>query len=79
MIICCRVISQLHNCLFLDARSSVNLMISEAFLRFFVEAIGHYGQYIITESDGTRAFQKDKFVKGWPACIYTCTISSIDI
>ncbi|XP_052220267.1 DENN domain-containing protein 2A-like isoform X2 [Dreissena polymorpha] len=47
-----------------EAKSSPNLMISEAFLRFFVEAVGHYGQFIVTQSDGTKSFQKDNFVKG---------------
>ncbi|KAL4225265.1 suppression of tumorigenicity 5 [Mactra antiquata] len=47
-----------------DAKNSPNLMISEAFLRFFVEAVGHYGQYIITVQDGKKIFQKEHFIKG---------------
>ncbi|XP_052799651.1 DENN domain-containing protein 2B-like isoform X2 [Mya arenaria] len=47
-----------------EAKMSANLMISEAFLRFFVEAIGHYGQYIINQADGTRVFQKEQFIHG---------------
>jgi len=39
-------------------------MISEAFLRFFVEAMGHYGQYVLTQPDGVKTFEKDAFVKG---------------
>ncbi|XP_045177331.2 uncharacterized protein LOC123537576 isoform X4 [Mercenaria mercenaria] len=47
-----------------DARNCPDLMISEAFVRFFVEAIGHYGQFIITQQDGKKIFQKENFVKG---------------
>ncbi|XP_060565637.1 uncharacterized protein LOC132724716 isoform X2 [Ruditapes philippinarum] len=47
-----------------DAKNSPDLMISEAFVRFFVEAIGHYGQFIITQQDGKRIFRKESFVKG---------------
>jgi hypothetical protein len=49
---------------FTDAKNSPDLMISEAFVRFFVEAIGHYGQFIITQQDGKRIFRKENFVKG---------------
>lgn len=32
-------------------------MMSEAFLRMFVEAVGHYAEHIITQQDGRRVFQ----------------------
>ena len=39
-------------------------MISEAFLLFFVEAIGHYGQHIHTQQGGKKLFKKEEFIKG---------------
>ncbi|KAJ8299542.1 hypothetical protein KUTeg_023602 [Tegillarca granosa] len=32
-------------------------MISEAFLRLFVEVVGHYGEHIYTQQDNKRVFQ----------------------
>ena len=43
-----------------DARSNPNLMISEAFLLFFVETVGHYGQHIHT--------QVSKEISLWHVC-----------
>ena len=39
-------------------------MISEAFLLFFVEAVGHYGQNIHTQQGGKKVFRKEEFIKG---------------
>ena len=41
---------------FSDEQSSQWLMVSEAFLRFFVETIGHFGQYVRTQQDGYKVF-----------------------
>ena len=49
---------------FADAKSNPNLMISEAFLLFFVEAVGHYGQHILTQQGGRKIFRKEEFIKG---------------
>ena len=32
-------------------------VVSEAFLRFFVETCGHYTEYICTQQDGLRVFE----------------------
>ena len=42
--------------IFTDARSSQNLMISETFLRMFVESVGHYSDHITTQQDGQKVF-----------------------
>ena len=39
-------------------------MISEAFLLFFVETVGHYGQHIHTQVGGKKTFKKEEFIKG---------------
>ncbi|KAL5006548.1 hypothetical protein ScPMuIL_015354 [Solemya velum] len=44
-----------------DARSSQNLMVSEAFLRFFVEAVSHFGEYFTVQQDGKKVFMKEVF------------------
>ncbi|XP_052065291.1 DENN domain-containing protein 2C-like isoform X2 [Mytilus californianus] len=46
-----------------DLKNAQNLLISEAFLRFFVEAVGHYGNHITTQQNGQLVFEKDSFVK----------------
>jgi hypothetical protein len=40
-----------------------NVLISEAFVRLFVESIGHYEEHIGTQQDGKKVFQKDSFCK----------------
>lgn len=50
-----------------DARNSQWLMVSEAFLRMFVETVGHFGQYISTQQDGTKTFQREQFMAGAPS------------
>ncbi|XP_048727203.2 DENN domain-containing protein 2B-like isoform X3 [Ostrea edulis] len=49
-----------------DVKMASNLMMSEAFLRMFVEAVGHYAQYITTQQDGTKVFQKENFIQDAP-------------
>ncbi|ESO95421.1 hypothetical protein LOTGIDRAFT_116963, partial [Lottia gigantea] len=44
------------------AERSQTLMISEAFLRVFVETIGHYGEFITTQQDGRKSFLKENFI-----------------
>ena len=39
-------------------------MISEAFLLFFVETVGHYGQHIHTQPGGKTIFKKEEFING---------------
>ncbi|XP_062582123.1 DENN domain-containing protein 2B-like isoform X2 [Saccostrea cucullata] len=49
-----------------DVKMASNLMMSEAFLRMFVEAVGHYAEHIITQQDGKKVFQKDHFIQDSP-------------
>lgn len=43
-------------------QTTKNLMISEAFIRLFLEMISHYRQHICTQQDRTVIFQKESFV-----------------
>lgn len=36
-----------------------NVLISEAFVRFFVETCGHYRNHIVTQQDGKTVFEVD--------------------
>ncbi|KAK3598780.1 hypothetical protein CHS0354_020893 [Potamilus streckersoni] len=49
-----------------DAKSCQSLMIAEAFIRFFLEAVGHYGDYI-TVQGGQPKFNKEEFVSNAPS------------
>lgn len=37
--------------------STKNVLISECFIRMFVETLGHYSNHIITKPDGSRALE----------------------
>ncbi|GLV38467.1 DNA replication helicase/nuclease 2 [Carabus blaptoides fortunei] len=43
--------------------SSRNVLVSEAFIRMFVEACGCYRQYISVDEAGTKIFERDDFIK----------------
>jgi hypothetical protein len=43
--------------LFIDLKNAQNLLISEAFLRFFIEAIGHYSNHVTTQQDDQVVFE----------------------
>ncbi|ODM98279.1 Suppression of tumorigenicity 5 protein [Orchesella cincta] len=43
--------------------STRNVLVSECFIRMFVETLGHYSNHIVTKQDGTRAFDRESFVK----------------
>ncbi|OWF47953.1 Suppression of tumorigenicity 5 protein [Mizuhopecten yessoensis] len=49
-----------------DASNAQNLMISEVFLRFFVEAIAHFSEHINIQQDGKKVFVKESFIQGAP-------------
>lgn len=49
-----------------DVKMASNLMMSEAFLRMFVEAVGHYAEHITTQQDGKRVFLKEQFIHDAP-------------
>ncbi|XP_047097212.1 uncharacterized protein LOC124711272 [Schistocerca piceifrons] len=46
-----------------ESDASRNVLISEAFLRMFVEVCGHYQTYIVTQQDGRRMFERESFIK----------------
>ncbi|KAJ9593008.1 hypothetical protein L9F63_015327, partial [Diploptera punctata] len=43
--------------------ASRNVLISEAFVRMFVEVCGHYRNHIVTQQDGLKVFEKESFIK----------------
>ncbi|XP_059205244.1 suppression of tumorigenicity 5 protein [Centropristis striata] len=43
--------------------NSLNSLVSEAFIRFFLETIGHYSLFITQNERGERAFQREAFRK----------------
>lgn len=47
----------------LDSDGSKNLMISEAFIRLFVELVGHIGNHVTTQHDGEKIFQREQFIR----------------
>ncbi|KAL8594866.1 hypothetical protein ACOMHN_016107 [Nucella lapillus] len=50
-----------------DAQHSQWLMVSEAFLRMFLETIGHFTQHVFTQQDGTKTLMKEQFIAGAPS------------
>lgn len=47
----------------LDSDGSKNLMISEAFVRLFVELVGHIGNHVSAQQDGEKIFQREQFIR----------------
>ncbi|XP_046337062.2 DENN domain-containing protein 2A-like isoform X2 [Haliotis rufescens] len=45
-----------------ESETSQWLMVSEAFMRMFIEIMGHFGEHITTQQDGRKVFEKDKFL-----------------
>lgn len=43
--------------------NSLNSLVSEAFIRFFLETIGHYSLFIAQNERGERVFQREAFRK----------------
>lgn len=41
----------------------MNSLVSEAFIRFFLESVGHYSLFITQNERGERAFQREAFRK----------------
>nr|XP_058926095.1 DENN domain-containing protein 2B isoform X3 [Kogia breviceps] len=46
-----------------DECNTLNGLVSEVFLRFFVEAVGHYSLFLTQSEKGERAFQREAFRK----------------
>ncbi|XP_034235043.1 DENN domain-containing protein 2A-like [Thrips palmi] len=40
-----------------------NVLVSEAFLRTFVEVCGHYQTHIVVQQDGKKVFERESFIK----------------
>ncbi|KAJ8371272.1 hypothetical protein SKAU_G00113000 [Synaphobranchus kaupii] len=47
--------------------SSLSRLVSEAFVRFFVELVGHYSRHMGEGASGAREFQRDSFRKSHPS------------
>uniref|UniRef100_A0A2C9KTX5 UDENN domain-containing protein n=1 Tax=Biomphalaria glabrata TaxID=6526 RepID=A0A2C9KTX5_BIOGL len=45
-----------------EAQNAQWLMVAEAFLRMFIETVGHFSNHIQTQQDGNRIFQKEGFI-----------------
>lgn len=43
--------------------NSLNSLVSEAFIRFFLETMGHYSLFITQNERGERVFQREAFRK----------------
>lgn len=43
--------------------NSLNSLVSEAFIRFFLETIGHYSLFLSQSERGERSFQREAFRK----------------
>ncbi|KDR16140.1 DENN domain-containing protein 2C [Zootermopsis nevadensis] len=43
--------------------ASRNVLVSEAFVRMFVEVCGHYRNHIVTQQDGMKVFERESFIK----------------
>lgn len=43
--------------------NSLNSVVSEAFIRFFLETIGHYSLFLTQDERGERVFQRESFRK----------------
>ncbi|XP_070199365.1 DENN domain-containing protein 2A-like isoform X2 [Littorina saxatilis] len=50
-----------------DARSSQWLMVSEAFMRMFLETMGHFGQHVFTQQDGSKTLLKEQYIAAAPS------------
>ncbi|XP_059148527.1 DENN domain-containing protein 2A-like isoform X2 [Physella acuta] len=45
-----------------EAQNAQWLMVAEAFIRMFIETIGHFNNHLKTQQDGNRIFQKENFI-----------------
>ncbi|XP_076021256.1 DENN domain-containing protein 2C-like [Genypterus blacodes] len=50
-----------------DHQADLSSLLSEAFVRFFVEMVGHYPQHMTESSNGSREIQRDSFRKSHPS------------
>ncbi|XP_044206777.1 DENN domain-containing protein 2C isoform X2 [Thunnus albacares] len=50
-----------------DQPADLSSLLSEAFVRFFVELVGHYPLHMVESSNGSRELQRDSFRKSHPS------------
>ncbi|XP_034029237.1 DENN domain-containing protein 2C [Thalassophryne amazonica] len=50
-----------------DQQADLSSLVSEAFVRFFIELVGHYPHHMVESSGGNREFQRDSFRKSHPS------------
>ncbi|XP_076005360.1 DENN domain-containing protein 2C-like [Genypterus blacodes] len=50
-----------------DHQADLSSLLSEAFVQFFVEMVGHYPQHMTESSNGSREIQRDSFRKSHPS------------
>lgn len=48
---------------FTECTTSLNSVVSEAFIRFFLETVGHYSLFLTQSERGERLFQREAFRK----------------
>lgn len=51
----------------LGQQADLSSLVSEAFVRFFVELVGHYPLHTVESSNGSRELQRDSFRKSHPS------------
>ncbi|XP_040009449.1 DENN domain-containing protein 2C isoform X2 [Xiphias gladius] len=50
-----------------DQQAELSSLVSEGFVRFFVELVGHYPLHMVESSNGSRELQRDSFRKSHPS------------
>uniref|UniRef100_A0A673A5P5 DENN/MADD domain containing 2C n=1 Tax=Sphaeramia orbicularis TaxID=375764 RepID=A0A673A5P5_9TELE len=50
-----------------EQQADLSSLVSEAFVRFFVEFVGHYPLHMVESSNGSRELQRDSFRKSHPS------------
>lgn len=48
-------------------QADLSSLVSEGFVRFFVELVGHYSLHMVELSNGSRELQRDSFRKSHPS------------
>lgn len=51
----------------LDQQADLSSLVSEGFVQFFVELVGHYPFHMVESSNGSRELQRDNFRKAHPS------------
>lgn len=56
-----------QNASHLGQQADLSSLVSEGFVRFFVELVGHYPLYMAESSNGSRELQRDSFRRSHPS------------